>query len=122
MSKPTVKIPTQDVDTFKHTLSNCLGNALFKVNDDLHSDLVGKILTIVDASVNDVDQRKAVKDLMRNALGEISNKMFKTAISISGQIGVIVGDAEPSSQAQLSDSKDYSVWIENPYFKYTREE
>jgi hypothetical protein len=35
---------------------------------DYTMDIVGKVLTIVDASIPDEKQRKAIKDLMRNAI------------------------------------------------------
>lgn len=35
---------------------------------NLRSILMGKILTIIDASISDPEQRKGIKDLMRDAI------------------------------------------------------
>ena len=52
--------------------------------DDFYNnqkDLFGKILTLIDASVSDKTQCKAVKDLVRQLIGENHNNLWCTYLN-----------------------------------------
>jgi len=45
------------------TLNNFISKELYEVRDDI----MGKILTIIDASISDQEQRKGLKDIIRQS-------------------------------------------------------
>jgi hypothetical protein len=64
MSKEIEMIATQDgLQSDLWELKGYFGNEL----SEKEKNLIGKVLTIVDASFTDQEQRKAVKDLVKNA-------------------------------------------------------
>lgn len=40
------------------------------VTEEVFADLTGKMLTVIDAAIGDPEQRKALKDILRNSLGQ----------------------------------------------------
>lgn len=68
----------KDVKDFEPMLGEKL--ATFRFIKARHSHMVGKMLTIVDACLVDKDQKKAAKDLVRNAVSDeldfLSNILF----------------------------------------------
>ena len=64
MSKEIEMITTQDgLQSDLWELKGYIGNEIF----EKEKNLLGRVLTIVDASFTDQEQRKAVKDLVKNA-------------------------------------------------------
>lgn len=56
--------------------------------------LLGKLLTIVDASFSDQEQRKAVKDLVRNVVWEQKTHIERAAFS-EGEGVLPLGNGRP---------------------------
>lgn len=106
----------------KYTLSGRLQETLYALNEDLHGDLIGKTLTVIDASVSNLEQRKAVKDIMRNMLGTVSNRMYEAIHGILDSVSVIVGDSNDTLESGSSVPGDYISFVKTPDYKYTREE
>lgn len=74
-------------------------NLSFDVIQTQLSFLKGKVLTVIDASLTDERQVKAVKDLVKNAFSEqeayIGQLFFpETHIMTRGQVNEIVGDVD----------------------------
>jgi hypothetical protein len=61
----------------------------------MRTDLVGKMLTVVDASVSDPAQRKAVKDLVEQSLW---GAFFNYAESLRQALETAEGNAQSDKQ------------------------
>ena len=57
--------------------------------------LQGKVLTVVDASMPDTDQRKAVKDLVKNAFSEQLNWIYEICTDFNSRILTKNGEMPP---------------------------
>lgn len=68
------------------------------------SDLRGKILTLIDASVADKVQCKAIKDLVNQLISENQGKLWCTYLSKSDADGIgITGGGRPGINIPLSE-------------------
>ena len=77
-----------------------------------HNQLTGKLLTLVDASFADPEQRKAFKDIVKQTVGEF----FYVSEWLIQDIAEIIGDKEA---IEINKSAVHSS-LHKLNFKYTR--
>lgn len=81
---------------------------MYKEQDRMHDMLVGKILTVIDATTESDTRLKAIKDLVHNAVrevwaiqyelnGQIHERMMQHYNPTSPHLGMSAGLATPSS-------------------------
>jgi len=88
------EVKTVEVETLRKVLQK-FSDDIGKANRDIESNRLGKVLTIVDSSIADETQRKAMKDLIHDAWyashGRIYPQMY-----------------------QATDALGFTLWTENP--------
>lgn len=97
------------------------------INNDQHHKL-GRVLTIIDASISDLEQRKAVKDLVRNGWWDTGRnydncRMDSPHTDLRGLCNALGFELYPEaagSAPMISDS-DYSGWATSRYQKIIKE-
>lgn len=96
-----------------------LKNLYFECIYDFRRYIEGRILTIVDASIADLEQRKALKDIIREAIrsDEYHTKKFiHILVDFDSKIKLDTFKTEESLNQFLGDMKDHPR-PENHYFK-----
>jgi len=105
--------PTEDVkDVYKKPLYHAVRETLRNSTDEIGRNLEGKLLTLIDASFSDPQQRKAFKDVVK----ELVTKSYHQPIydmfdSLSNQIAIIVGDKKPKEAMGISPCRIGECWI-----------
>lgn len=85
----------------------------------LLNKIIGRALTVIDASVADPVQRKAIKDVMRASFDQVQDNKIYVLDLVEKQIAVACGDAEEGDpiccSVELQD-----ITLDQPDYKYTR--
>lgn len=90
------EVKTVEVNVLRKVLQKYSDN-IFEANRDIEKNRLGKILTIVDSSIADETQRKAMKDLINDAWYSANHtqKVYPQAYQVAEALG-------------------FTLWTENP--------
>ena len=117
--KTTEKVPCKNQEG-GITLSQALGWSLDRYKSDLLKDLLGKALTLADASFQDRDQRKAFKDLLKQMV--YSPVLHDSALDdLVNLVGEAVGDREEVRNASQEGAVFFSHFDAISYSYYRGE-
>lgn len=87
--------PPKEVEEYKERLSALFHRTFDKAVQEEGRMLEGQVLTLIDASISDPEQRKAFKDVMRGILTNCYySRFYKLNTTITRQIARVVGDVE----------------------------
>jgi len=102
----------------KKTLTYCVADWFQRNTQSMKNHWLGKFLTLIDASVSDPEQRKAIKDVLKSYFWEDSLET-RYLNYLVGELSQTVGDG--LSVLGHGGENNYTP-LEEPDYKYSRSE